>query len=132
MKLEDLQIYQLSMELSDGIWNVVQKWGVFSKDTVGKQLVRAADSIGANIAEGFGRYHFKENLNFCFYSRGSLYETKTWLTKAQSRNLINPEIFKYLINLCDTLALKLNNYIKTIGKTNTSSGNQQMTINDYQ
>jgi four helix bundle protein len=126
MKLEDLQIYQLSMELSDGIWNVVQKWGVFSKDTVGKQLVRAADSIGANIAEGFGRYHFKENLNFCFYSRGSLYETKTWLTKAQSRNLINPEIFKYLINLCDTLALKLNNYIKTIGKTNTSSGSQQI------
>jgi four helix bundle protein len=126
MKLEDLQIYQLSMELSDGIWNVVQKWGVFSKDTVGKQLVRAADSIGANIAEGFGRYHFKENLNFCFYSRGSLYETKTWLTKAQSRNLLNPEIFKYLINLCDTLALKLNNYIKTIGKTNTSSGSQQI------
>ncbi|WP_138479611.1 four helix bundle protein [Dyadobacter bucti] len=126
MKLEDLQIYQLSMELSDGIWNVVQKWGVFSKDTVGKQLVRAADSIGANIAEGFGRYHFKENQNFCFYSRGSLYETKTWLTKAQSRNLLNPEIFKYLINLCDTLALKLNNYIKTIGKTNTSSGSQQI------
>ncbi|MCE6989048.1 four helix bundle protein [Dyadobacter sp. CY323] len=121
MKLEDLQIYQLSMELSDRIWNVVQEWSLFSKDTVGKQLVRAVDSIAANIAEGFGRYHFKENLNFCFYSRGSLYETKTWLTKAKSRNLVDPDNFKYLINLCETLALKLNNYIKTIGKTSTSS-----------
>ncbi|CAG5071752.1 hypothetical protein DYBT9623_03743 [Dyadobacter sp. CECT 9623] len=125
MKLEDLQIYQLSMELSDRIWNVVQEWSTFSRDTIGKQLVRAADSIGANIAEGFGRYHFKENMNFCFYSRGSLYETKTWLTKARSRNLIDPEIFKYLVNLCDTLSLKLNNYIKTIGKTNTSSSSHQ-------
>ncbi|KAA0990440.1 four helix bundle protein [Dyadobacter aurulentus] len=125
MKLEDLQIYQLSMELSDKIWTAVQEWSIFSKETVGKQLVRAADSIGANIAEGFGRYHFKENLNFCFYSRGSLYETKTWLTKAQNRNLIDPEKSRYLINLCDTLALKLNNYIKTIGKTNISSGSHQ-------
>ncbi|WP_439584393.1 four helix bundle protein [Dyadobacter bucti] len=116
MKLEDLQIYQLSMELSDGIWNVVQKWGVFSKDTVGKQLVRAADSIGANIAEGFGRYHFKENLNFCFYSRGSLYETKTWLTKAKNRNLLETDKFEELTQLCEVLSVKLNNYIKTIGK----------------
>jgi four helix bundle protein len=125
MKLEDLQIYHLSMELSDKIWNLVQEWNTFSRDTVGKQLVRAADSVGANIAEGFGRYHFKENLNFCFYSRGSLYETKTWLTKAQSRNLIDTEKFKYLINLCHMLSLKLNNYIKTIGKTNTSIGSSK-------
>ncbi|QRR02650.1 four helix bundle protein [Dyadobacter sandarakinus] len=121
MRLEDLQIYQMSMDLSERVWIVVQEWSWFSRDTLGKQLVRAADSISANIAEGFGRYHFKENLNFCFYSRGSLYETKTWLTKAHNRNLINKQNFEYLINLCNTLALKLNNYIKTIGKA-TSPG----------
>ncbi|WP_367119197.1 four helix bundle protein [uncultured Mucilaginibacter sp.] len=52
------------------MWFIVLGWEYFSKDTLGKQLVRSADSIGANIAEGFGRYHFKENKNFCYFSRG--------------------------------------------------------------
>lgn len=77
MKLEELNVYNLSMELGEIIWGIVEKWNYFEKDTIGKQLVRAADSIAANIAEGYGRYHFKENKQFCFYSRGSLFETKT-------------------------------------------------------
>jgi four helix bundle protein len=52
------------------------------KDTIGKQLVKSTDSISAIISEGFGRYHFLENKNFCFYAHGSLFETKTWITKA--------------------------------------------------
>ena len=60
MKLEDLQIYQLSMDLGEKVWQIVDKWNYFSKDTIGKQLVRAADSISANLSEGFGRFHFKE------------------------------------------------------------------------
>jgi four helix bundle protein len=47
---ENLHIYQLAEELSDLAWQTVQNWGFFEKDTIGKQLVRAADSIGANIA----------------------------------------------------------------------------------
>lgn len=118
IKLEDLQVYQLAMNLGEDVWRIVDEWSFFGKDTIGKQLVRAVDSIAANIAEGYGRYHFKENVNFCFYARGSLKETKTWLIKAHSRKLIPDEHFETLSLRCETLSVKLNNYIKTIGKTN--------------
>ena len=74
------------------IWNICIKWDYFAKDTMGKQLVRAADSISANLAEGHGRFHFKDRLNFCYYARGSLEETKTWLSKAFRRGLISSEL----------------------------------------
>ena len=89
MKLEELQVYQLSMDMGEQIWNIVIKWNYFEKDTVGKQLVKAGDSVAANLSEGFGRYHYREAKNFSYYSRGSLYETKTWLTKAHNRKLID-------------------------------------------
>ena len=59
--------------------------------------MEAADSIAANISEGHGRYFFKENRNFCYYARGSLVETKTWLFKARTRNLIPEDEFSKLI-----------------------------------
>jgi four helix bundle protein len=117
MKLEELNVYKLSMGLSEKIWELVVKWDYFTKDTLGKQLVRAADSIAANLSEGFGRYHYKENTNFCYYSRGSLYETKTWLIKAHNRNLIPDESFESLNTEIYNIGIKLNNYIKSIGKT---------------
>jgi four helix bundle protein len=51
MKLEDLQVYQLSMSLGDRIWDIVVNWDYFAKDTIGKQLVKAADSVASNISE---------------------------------------------------------------------------------
>ncbi|MGQ9799185.1 MAG: four helix bundle protein [Ignavibacterium sp.] len=51
--------------------------GFFTKDVVGKQLIKAADSVAENLSEGFGRYFYKENKQFCYHSRGSLFETKT-------------------------------------------------------
>jgi four helix bundle protein len=119
MKLEELQVYKLSMEMAEKIWAIVIKWDYFTKDTVGKQLVRAADSIAANLSEGFGRYHFKENTNFSYYSRGSLYETKTWLVKAHNRKQISNEDFEIFVHQIDVIGVKLNNYIKSIGKTTT-------------
>lgn len=116
MKLEELNVYNFSMKMSEDIWEIVIKWDYFTKDTIGKQLVRAADSIAANLSEGFGRFHYKENTNFCYYSRGSLYETKTWLTKAHKRKLISDESFESLNSEIDNIGVKLNNYIKSIGK----------------
>ena len=116
MKLEELQVYKLSMEIGESIWNIVIKWDHFAKQTVGRQLVRAIDSVAANLSEGFGRYHYKEAKNFAYYSRGSLYESKTWLTKAYNRKLIVEEDFNAFIEEVNIIGIKLNNYINSIGK----------------
>lgn len=120
MKLEEFRVYQLSMDLGEQVWNIVIEWDYFAKDTIGKQLVRSIDSVAANLSEGYGRYHFKEAKNFSYYSRGSLYESKTWLTKARNRNLMHEEVFMKMMHAIDDIGVKLNNYIKSIGKTNTS------------
>ena len=116
MKLEDFKVYNLAMDLGEVVYNQVIKWDYFNKDTIGKQLVRAADSIASNLSEGLGRYHYKERKNFSYYSRGSLFETKTWITKAHNRKLITDEIYYQLIEDIDNIGVKLNNYINTIGK----------------
>ena len=59
---------------------------------MGKQLVRSADSVAANLSEGFGRFFYKENRRFCYFSRGSLYETFTWIEKAHNRGLISEHV----------------------------------------
>lgn len=114
MKLEDLEIYNLSMEISDEIWFSVIEWDNLTKYSIGQQIIKSADSIAANISEGFGRYHFKERKNFMFYTRGSHFETKTWLTKAKNRNIISDEFFEEIISKMDKLGVKMNNYISTI------------------
>ena len=116
MKLEELKVYQESMELGEKVWNLVIKWDNFSKDTMGKQLVKAADSIAANLSEGFGRYHFREKKNFGYYSRGSLYETKTWITKANNRGLIGDKDYNQYVGVINDIGVKLNNYIKATDK----------------
>jgi len=115
LKVEDLEIYQMAEDLSDRIWNICIKWDYFTKDSIGKQLVRAADSISANLAEGHGRFHFKDRLNFCYYARGSLEETKTWVSKAMRRNLISFEIDE-IKQIMEILPKKLNAYISSIKK----------------
>jgi four helix bundle protein len=117
-RIEDIEVHNLSEAFADEVWLIVIKWDFFAKDTVGKQLVRSSDSISANIAEGFGRYHYKENKNFCFYSRGSIIETKGWLKKAKTRSLIDEETYQSLLRQLEMVHLKLNIYIKNIGNKN--------------
>ena len=118
--LDDLEVYQLAEGFSDEIWETVAEWDSFAKETVGKQIVRSADSISANLAEGYGRYHYKENKNFCYFSRGSILETKDWLKKAKNRNLISSEKFDHLFEKLQAIHIKLNAYIKFIGKSATA------------
>jgi len=117
MKLEEFNVYQMAMETGEEIWKIVIKWDYFAKDTIGKQFVRSIDSVAANLSEGVGRYHYKEAKNFSYYSRGSLFESKTWLTKAHNRNLITKEDYDRISADLETIGVKINNYIKSIGKT---------------
>ncbi|MEO5602279.1 MAG: four helix bundle protein [Cyclobacteriaceae bacterium] len=103
------------MEVGEVVWNIVMRWEYFEKSTVGKQLVSAVDSIAANLFEGLGRYHFKEVKNFAYYSRGSLFETKTWMTKAFNRKLVKEEEFIQVIGRIEEIGKMINGYIKSIG-----------------
>ena len=116
MKLEDLKVYQISMDLADEVHDIVILWDNFYKFSTGQQLLESADSISSNISEGFGRYHYKGHKNFLYFSRGSLFETKTWITKAFRRNLISEDKFEELMNKYNSLGIKLNNYINSIGQ----------------
>ena len=118
IKLEDLNIYKISMEIGDAIYEIVSNWDYFDKDTLGKQIVRSADSIALNISEGYGRFFYKENKNFCYYSRGSAKETFTALEKAKKRNLIPVEQYQLIMEKLN-LYFKLSySYIKSIGAKN--------------
>jgi four helix bundle protein len=119
MNIDDLKVYEFSMTLGEEIWKIVVEWDFFAKDTIGKQLVRAVDSVASNLSEGFGRYHYKEKKNFSYYSRGSLYESKTWIVKAKNRNLISEGDFKKFKSDINFIGKMLNNYIKSIGENKT-------------
>jgi four helix bundle protein len=69
---EKLRIYQLSEDLADAVWDIAVAWNSFAQDTIGKQLVRSADSIGANIAEGVGRWGLQDQKRFIYIARGSV------------------------------------------------------------
>lgn len=126
MELEELRVYKQAMEMGERVWKIVGRWDYFQKDTLGKQLVRATDSVAANISEGYGRFHFKENKNFNYYSRGSLFEMKTWVTKAYNRGLIQTTEFNELILLIESTGKMLNNYIKSIGQVGEPESNYQI------
>ncbi|MFN9594836.1 MAG: four helix bundle protein, partial [Pirellulaceae bacterium] len=112
---ENLAVYQLSEKIADAVWGIVMQWDNLARDTLGKQLIGSADSIGANIAEGEGRGSFKENQRFVRIARGSLNETKHWLRRAYSRKLLEQEQVAVLKPLIDELAPRLNAYLKSIG-----------------
>lgn len=113
---ENLRVYQLSEELSDSIWKLVRGWDALARDTVGKQIVRSADSVGANIAEGTGRGTYQDNRRFVRMARGSLYETRHWLRRAFKRELLTTQQVDQLKPLIDELSPKLNAYLNSIGK----------------
>ena len=119
LKLEELEVYKVAMEISEIVWGIVDKWDYFPKKTLGAQYVNAADSIALNISEGYGRFHFKENKNFCYYSRGSAKETLTVTAKAKMRNLISDQDFTILSQKLDTYFRLMFGYINSIGTTGT-------------
>ena len=116
-RFEDLEIYRLAEDLSDRVWTIARSWDHFTRSTIGGQLVRATDSIGANIAEGTGRGSFADNRRFVRIARGSLNETRHWLRRAYKRKLLSDEDVKTLKPLMDELAPRLNAYLKSIGRS---------------
>ncbi len=112
LELENISAYKIAFDLSNYVWDIVIKWNYFQKDTVGKQFVKAVDSISANIAEGFGRYFKKDKVNFYRYSYGSISESLDWNEKARARKLLKKEECQHILEELRRLAKEINHLIK--------------------
>ncbi|MEO6682412.1 MAG: four helix bundle protein [Ginsengibacter sp.] len=112
LKLNDIECYRISFHLSNYIWDLVINWEPFAKKTLGIQFVNAADSISANIAEGFGRHFKKDKIKFYSYSKGSLKESFDWNEKSKIRQLISPEEYAHIFGELDKLPRSINSLIK--------------------
>jgi four helix bundle protein len=113
---ENLRVYGLSEQIADEVWSIVRKWVVLARDTIGKQLIRAADSIGANIAECSRRGSEHDYRRFLRIARGSLCETQHWLRRAFRRDLLSANQIERLKSLVDELAPALNSYLAAVGR----------------
>lgn len=118
---DDLEVLKSAERLGDEIWRVVNSWPYFERGTVGKQLARSADSVGANIAESFGRYHYGEKLQFLYFARGSLFETKYWIKRAAARKIISTDKMENLVYVIANLLRQLNGFIAYIKRQRTRS-----------
>lgn len=113
-ELEELKILQAAEAIADVIWKRTVQWDEFARDVVGKQLARAIDSIGANIAESYGRFNYGEKLQFLYYARGSLFETKYWLNRARIRELMQTEEVKDYATRLSDVARQLNTFANSL------------------
>ena len=90
-RFTDFQAYSLAARLADDLHDRVSAWPRFDMWSTGLQLLRAADSVGANIAEASGRWHYRDRQRLLYIARGSLAETAHWIARSQARDLSVPE-----------------------------------------
>jgi four helix bundle protein len=112
LQLNDIDAYKIAYHLSTFVWRIFVRWDYFAKDTIGKQFVRAADSISANIAEGFGRYGKKDKINFYRYSYGSVKEVFDWNEKAKIRELLSAKEYQHIFQELEKLPKAINQLIQ--------------------
>jgi four helix bundle protein len=114
LDLKEFKIIEQANQVAGIIWEEVILWKYFERDTIGKQMVRAADSIGANLSEAYGRYSFADRKRFAYYARGSLCETLNWLQISMTRGLMDNEKYLRLHNELNSLSYRINTYIKRL------------------
>ncbi len=110
--IEKLDVYQLSRRLSSLGWRVYNSLDWQNKKIIGDQFIRSADSVGANIVEGYSRYHYLDKIKFYYNSRASLSECADhWLELLNERTLIDSKVYCELKIITKNLSVKLNNFI---------------------
>jgi len=115
--LEKLEVYQMARELSKIAWEIYEPMDWQTKKVIGDQFITATDSVSANIAEGFGRFHYLDKMKFYYNGRGSLFEAKNWIEILLERKYITNEQQDKYRKIADTLGVKLNNLISVTYKT---------------
>ena len=117
-RLRNLDVYKSAIDLSKKIWDVYVMLPNDLKFSMGKQVLSAIDSIGANIAEGFGRFHYRDKIRFFYNARGSLWEAKHWIYLLYQRELIDKSLYEFFLFRLEKLGKQLNTFIAKTGTSN--------------
>lgn len=111
LKLQDLEVYRLAKELSEIGWEIYSGLDWQIKKITGNQFIESTDSVGANIAEGYHRFHFLDKIKFYYNSRGSLAEGMHWASILYTRKQLTKELYEKFILVGNKLSIKLQNFI---------------------
>jgi len=111
--LEDLELYKIALSFSNEAWKIFSIMNWHDQKIIGDQFITSVDSVAANIAEGYGRYHFLDRIKFYYNARGSLLESKHWLKLLKERKFVNEDSYGLLVDLIENTHIKLNVYIKS-------------------
>ena len=128
--MEDMAMMRAAEQVEDELWKCVTAWNEFARDTIGKQLVRAVDSIGANIAESYGRYNFGEKIQFLYYARGSLFETKFWLNRAAERHLLTHADHERYAEALVNIGRQINNFVNYLRTQRSGTSGRSKTVRE--
>lgn len=111
--LEDLELYKIALNLGNEAWKIFSIMSWHDQKIIGDQFITSTDSVAANIAEGYGRFHFLDRIKFYYNARGSLLESKYWLKLLKERKFISEQAYDLLVGLVENIHIKLNVYIKS-------------------
>ncbi len=111
LHLANFELYNLAREYSRLAWSVFKGLNRDVQWKTGWQFLESADSVQANIAEAYGRFHYKDKRNFEYHARGSLLESMSWAQILNEREFVNQEVFQDFINLGKKISVKLNNHL---------------------
>jgi len=124
--LGDLEVYKLAREISKLAWSVYERLTWEEKKLMGEQFIRSADSVGANIAEGYRRYHSLDQIKFYYTSRASLSECCShWVELLAERGRISAGVLKEFKRLEKVLSVKLSRFISAIHRYNSQSSSRR-------
>ena len=112
MNLDKLEVWVRAKDFALAIYkDVAPRLPADEKWNLTQQLKRAAQSIPANIAEGHGRFHFLDNVRFCYIARGSLTEVQSHMALAHELGYLSDEIYSRMTAHAESIGKQLNNYI---------------------
>lgn len=114
IELKDLGVYKEALELGVLAWDIYQSFLWQTKKLFGDQFVQAVDSVGANIAEGYGRFHYLDRIKFFYNARGSLLESLHWIEIIFRRKLISEGKYKDFLKKAEKINHSLNLYINSL------------------
>ena len=118
---EDLDVWKVGREIRKDLYKLVDKLPKQEQYCLSRQVWTAAVSLTANIAEGYGRFHYKENVQFCRIARGSAYELLDHLIACKDLGYLNATEHEALNGQLTRFIQLINGYARSIGRASEKS-----------